>query len=805
MKIALSVLKTYLPINASPEVIAEAFVHLGFEIEGMETLGYCGQGPLVVGRVLEKAKHPDSDHLSVCKVDVGQAEPLQIVCGASNFKAGDVVPVALDGARLGNVVLKKTRMRGVESCGMMCSASELGLDAGESAGLYILNDLNPDIGTPLEVLFGDRKDVVFDVSITSNRGDCLSYLGLVRELSAYFEIPVKRPDVKIVYPSVDETFVSIETDNCDYFSGCLLENITIKPSPESIQSFLQKSGLRAINNVVDATNMVLLEQGQPLHAFDAQTLGKHLCVRLAKEGEGLRTLDGMDRKLSADIMIVADENQALSIAGVMGGASSEIKQTTTRVFVECAHFNQACIRKTVQNLNITTDSSYRFERFVDKSNAPYALARMIQLLQLTCPDLCVSQHVCLGSASVPERTLRVSFGKIKRVLGFEVEADVFKQVLQRLSFSIKDKAPDEWEVSIPSYRQDVTQDVDLVEEFIRLWGTDKIPTKRPDGVVCEIKDSAENELRNRHASILSNAGFYECYTDTLQPFEWYNGFLNEKILLALTLDKPLSAEHACLRTSLIPGLVNALKDNRRHGNTVERLFETGRIFKVDAKGQLCEMFATAFVFCSSQARQWMKMAPFNFYEAQHYVRSLIMAGGMPGTSVQSACLAEIPLWQKGYSGCIGLWEQRGFEAILGYLDLNFTQTWFKSEVVFGAECIWVPERIRFKDMKLFQSYSECPTIAKDIALWVDRPLLGEEVRQSIIKSLKKLVKNPVQVRDVYLFDLFNDSQNLSKKSLAFSIVFGSNCGTPTEEMVSSIFEALQDSLEKTYGYQVRKQ
>ena len=805
MKIALSILKKYIPVQLTAEEVADAFVHLGFEIEGTETLGYCGKGPLVVGQVLEKVKHPNSDHLSVCKVNVGQTEPLQIVCGASNFKEGDKVPVALVGAQLGDMTMKKTNMRGFDSCGMMCSASELGLEAGHSAGLFILNDINPEVGTPLDDLFADKKEVILDVSITSNRGDCLSYLGLARDLSALTGIPLTLPKLADISLPADPTTVEVESADCDYYSGCLIENVRIQESPQYIQDFLQKSGLHPINNLVDVTNFVLLEQGQPLHAFDADKICGKLHVRNANDGETLKTLDGVKRKLKAGDLIIADDQAPQALAGVMGGESSEIKDTTQRIFIECAHFSVDAIRRLVHRENITSDSSYRFERFVDKTNAQNALCRAVELLRETNPNLVIKKFVKIGSEAIEPTVLRVDFQKIIRVLGFEISAEDFKGTLEKLQFKFETLESNVWNVTVPAYRGDVTQCVDLIEEFVRVWGADKIPTKIPDGIACDIADAPEHVLRMRHASILSNAGFYECYTDTLQPVDWCKEFLTDNQLSVLTLDKPLSAEHALLRTSLVPGLVESLCRNRHHGNSVERLFETGRIFKVNRNGELCEMLATAFVFCPSEEGQWLKTTPFNFYEAQNYVRSLIMASGMPATSIQTASATEIPLWQKDYCGKIGLWEQRGFEADLGYLDLNFTQRWFKNDIVFAAECMWLPERIRVNDKKVFHPYSEYPVITKDLALWVNKDVLGEEVRQSLIKTLKKLVKNPVQVREVRLFDLFNDKENLSKKSLAFSIVFGSNCDTTlTEEMVSPIFESLQTNLEKNFDYQIRK-
>lgn len=805
MKIALSILKRYIPLSLNEEEVAAAFVQLGFEIEDTEVLGYCGSGPLVVGKVLSKEKHPNSDHLSVCSVDVGQEQPLQIVCGASNFKAGDLVPVALIGAKIGNSVMKKTNMRGFESWGMMCSASELGLESGESSGLYILNALNPKVGTPLDLLFADHRDVVFDVSINSNRGDCLSYLGLARELSTLTGTKLCFPHENLSIEASSEG-VHIETEDCDYYSGYLIENIQIQSSPEDIQNFLQKSGLNAINNVVDATNYVLLEQGQPLHAFDADRISFPLTIRSAEDGETLKTLDGTDHKLTTGDVVIADTQNILSLGGIMGGASSQISPQTQRIFIECAHFSADAIRRTVQRENISSDSSYRFERFVHKNNAQNALDRAVQLLKQTNPELVIKKFIKVGSSIKAKKQLLLHFDTLKRILGFEVSPALFKETLEKLAFCFTATQEDTWTVTIPSYRDDIQQSVDLVEEFLRLWGTDKIPSKQPQIFASELKDAPAYRLRNQHAAILSSAGFHECYTDTLEPVEIYQNFISKEQLSTLTLEKPLSAEHAILRNSLIPGLLTSLFENKNRGNNTERLFTSGHIFKVTRDGQLCELFSTAFVFCASHQKQWMSVSPFNFYEAQHYVQSLLVASGMPLTSIQAASVCEIPFWQNKYCGKIGAWEQRGFEANLGYLDLDFTQHWSKKDVVLAAECMWLPERIRFKTDNVFHPYSECPTITKDLALWVTQETLGEEVRQNIIKTLKKLVKNPIQIRNIRLFDLFNEGQNSNLKSLAFSIVFESNNNNSlTEEMVNPIFNDLQKTLEERHHYQIRKQ
>ncbi len=603
-------------------------------------------------------------------------------------------------------------------------------------------------------------------------------------------------------PQPSKSFVTVETPLCDYYSGCMVENITVRPSSNEVQAFLKASGIRSINNIVDITNFVLLEQGQPLHAFDAEQIEGALCIRTAREGERLKTLDGAERALPKEAVVVADEKKVLSLAGIMGGEGSGISERTNKIFIECAHFDAGNIRIVSQRTGLSSDSSYRFERFVDKTRAPSALVRAIELLRETCPNLKITFFTESGSREVPLRTVRVHLEKIRCLLGFEVEERIFCNALEALGFHLKTVESGVWNVTVPSFRPDVALEADFAEEFIRYFGTDRIPSNVPGGIACELADASEHTLRLKHAEILSNAGFYECYTDSLSPKSWYDGFLPQEQLSVLSLEKPLSEEHACLRFSLIPGLVNALSENRNRGNRTERLFETGRIFKVNAKGQLCECFATAFVVCPSRERLWEAGEGCDFYRAQALIKSLITAGGQMPTAVLAAEKDIASLWQDGYGGKIGRWEQRGFEADLGYLNLDFTQRWFEEEAVLAAECFWLPERIRIPSPKSFQPYAETPTVTKDLALWVPKETLCETVRQTLVKLLKKLTKHPVELHDVRVFDVFEDLKN-DRKSFAFTLTFGASAGTLKDEQVRPIFEGVQEQIEKQGIYRVR--
>ncbi len=804
MKIALSILKQYVDFNVSCEELCKLLAKLGFEIEGVEHTGYCGQGPLCVGQVLKKSAHPNADHLHVCQVDVGQKEALEIVCGATNFKEGDFVPVALPGAQLGDLVLKISRIRGVTSNGMLCSAKELGLSSDHD-GLLILNHLNVKAGESLDKLFSQQKDTILDLSVTPNRGDCLSYIGIAREIAAALDTSVHYPECTLTLPSAKDIHVEIQSNLCNFYAACHLSHVHVGPSPEWLKYFLQTAGIRSINNVVDITNFILLEQGQPLHAFDGKQIHqKRLYVRTSTPGESMETLDGVKRQLPEGALLIADNEGPLAIAGIMGGISSEIEDHTTEVILECAHFDVDCIRRTTQKLNLHSESSYRYERFVDRTRAKAVLQRAVQLLQSLDPQLVVEQSISVGSDTVNARTIDVQFSDVEKLLGFHVDPQLFLNYLGKLNFHIETQSDKHWTITVPVYRPDVEQVADLVEEFLRLLGSENIPSKNPCGTVCSLSHTNTHLLRQKHAQILSSHGFYECYTDTLQARTLYEDLLPESTIKALSPKNPLSEEHNCLRPSLIPGLLNVLSENRNHGNSTERLFESGHIFKVKQDGSLCELFASAFIVCPSHVKTWQAAPQADFYQLQALLQALISASGLSADTVLSATKETTSLWQKDYAGHIGSWEKRGFEANLGCVSLNFTQHWLKEEIVLAAECMWVPDLVRLKKHKLFQAYSECPSIRKDLALWVDKGILAETLHQHIEKVAHKWIKKPVQLQEVRLFDVYDDANNANQKSLAFSLTFGSSEGTLTDVIVNEIFEKIQSDLEQQYHYKVRK-
>ncbi|MEM7791438.1 MAG: phenylalanine--tRNA ligase subunit beta, partial [Verrucomicrobiota bacterium] len=488
MKISYNWLKNYIdldPFEHAPEILAEVLPLLGFDIEEYEKLGPPQLDKVVVGQVLEFKQHPDADRLRCCLVDTGQGgEPHKIVCGAKNFDAGDKVMVALPGAVLpGNFKIKASNLRGQPSEGMMCSAKELQIGQ-DHEGIMIL-DTDVDLGTPLNNLYQDC-DTVFDLEITPNRVDVLSHLGVARELSARFGLPVKYPEVRSSTenaaagaPLLAGVEVSA-TEVCPHYTAMCIRGVKVGPSPKWLKDALEATGQRSINNIVDVTNYVLHETCQPLHAFDAAKIkGSKLIVRMAEEGEKITTLDEEERTLTAEMAVIADMERPLVIAGVMGSVDAEVDESTTDVILEAAYFNSVSVRATSRKLGLSSDSSYRFERGVDPKGVTYASLRAIDLILEVAGGTVEGNLIEVGAEPPTITEITLCPDRVRRFIGFEVSDEAIETTLESLGLdvSIHDDSDGSkrWEVSIPSYRQDLEREVDLIEEFIRVFGTDKIP------------------------------------------------------------------------------------------------------------------------------------------------------------------------------------------------------------------------------------------------------------------------------------------------------------------------------------------
>ena len=474
MKINLDWLSEYVDLPNPAEELVDVLPMLGIEVEENDDAGTVTLENVVVGEVLEKSQHPEADRLSVCSVEVGAENPAQIVCGATNFKPGDRVPVALPGAKLpGGFKIKKSKLRGVTSEGMMCSAKELEL-GDDDAGLFLLSG-EPEIGKPITDVFS--KSTTLELEITANRGDCLSHIGVAREVSAYYQNPVRIPQYKVQAKPVDSpnqncllSSLDVESSHCPYYTLWSIKGVKIEPSPDWLVQKIESIGLRPINNVVDITNFVLHETGQPLHAFDLKKIsGSSIIVREAREGEKITTLDDQERELSTKMMVIADSEKPLVVAGIMGSVDAEVDNTTSDIVLESAWFHPGSVRATARSLGLHTDSSQRFSRDVDPQGVEFAAQRAVDLILEIAGGTASEEYVSIGTPPRGARTIKIEPTYVEERCGFEVNSEDLISSWQRLGFSVEGSSP--IQVTVPSYRSEVDRPIDLVEEFLRIRGT----------------------------------------------------------------------------------------------------------------------------------------------------------------------------------------------------------------------------------------------------------------------------------------------------------------------------------------------
>lgn len=819
MKISLNWLRDYVRLDASVDEITRAITFLGFEVEQVIHTGAPKLENVVVGEILTRAKHPNADKLSVCTVDVGSAGGVKtIVCGAPNCDAGNRVPVALPGAVLpGNFVIKQSKIRGQSSDGMMCAADELGL-GDDHAGLLVLSG-QPAPGTPINAVL-PPGDTVFDIEITPNRPDALSHLGIARELAAWFKLPLLYPQEKFHgalagdVPERRDLLAGVRVlapEDCPLYTAHIITGIKIGPSPAWMQERLKAVGLRPINNVVDVGNYVMLETGQPLHAFDAKKLGGHeIIVRRATDGEKLVTLDGKERTLTSRMLVIADAQQPVVVAGIMGGENSGVSDDTTDLVLECAVFKRQSIRSTSKRLGLSSDSSYRYERGVDAHSALEAAWRAVDLILETAGGQVVGPVFKVGGDVPWQREIVVTHDYITEKLGFDIPADEMRAAFESLELTVTREEPTErrgpaWTVSIPSWRDDLDRPIDLVEEVLRLHGTEKIPAT----VVTSpglVKDDDPVVLFNRRVTdYLVGHDFHECVNYTLRPAAELSTWVSQTAAAELALANPFVEDQSHLRPTLIMGLLEALKLNQSRGVAVSRLCETGRVF-MEHNGQNLECAAVGFIIAEDAERRWKQREPADFYATKHHVAALAAAAGID--------LARQPLapitgaycgWQEGHSaGAGGLGA--GWSARFGLLNLAMVRGLGIEGKVYAGIFAILPERIgdetarrRYADFSLF------PAALRDLALVVDAATPAAEVQKALAKAARDATGNVFAVERVQVFDVYQ-GKGLpeGKKSLAFNLVFRSAERTLTDDEVNAVFQKIQDDVVKTTPFQIRK-
>ncbi len=815
MKISRNWLQDYVDLTGlSDEEISAAITFLGFEVEGIESTGAPPLDKVVVGEVLSRAPHPNADRLSICDVAVGEASggTKRIVCGAQNYQVGDRVPVALVGAVLsGDFTIKPSKIRGEASEGMMCSGKELQIGEDHS-GLLILT-ARPEIGTPINDAL-PAGDVVFDIEITPNRPDCQSHLGVARELAAWFRRELTYPAMEVPAPAAPRPDLLkglqvAHSEDCPLYTASVIAGVKVGPSPEWMQQRLAAVGVRPINNLVDIGNYVMLEYGQPMHAFDARKLaGPEIIVRRATAGETLVTLDEKTRTLTGEMLVIADAEKAVVVAGIMGGENSGVDESTVNLVLEVAVFQRFSVRATSRALGLSSDSSYRFERGIDAHALAEATHRAIGLILKYAGGTWCGPTLRVGSEEPWQREVTVNPAWVRARLGFEVTDEEQRSALEALDLLIvRENEIDEgieWTVRIPSWRSDLDRPIDLVEEILRVHGTAKIPatTVTAPGLLAD--DDPVAQYNRNVAGYLVGQNFQECVTYTLRSRPEIEAWAGAEAAGPLSLENPFLEDQSHLRSSLVGGLLDALKLNQTRGNPVTRLFETGRVF-IPQKEGVVECAAVGFVIAEAGMVTWKSRELADFYTTKRLIEVMADRAGVD--------LSRQPHLEDGGQAAAG-WQagqhtlqgdmRYGWSARYGMLDLAVLKSRDITGKVLAGVFAILPERLNAGGKrKRFQPFSLQPAALRDVALVVDEATAAGEVTKQVTKLARAAAKG-FELESVDLFDVYRGKGLADgQKSLAYSLSFRAPDRTLNDKEVNEAFSILLEQIATKTDFEVR--
>ncbi len=758
MKISLEWLKDYVALPESAEALAEALTAGGTEVIGREVRAHVPD-KVVVAQILSSGQHPNADRLSVCQVDDGSGQPRQIVCGAKNYKVGDKVPLALPGAVLGpDFKIKSGKLRGVVSDGMMCSAKELAL-AEDSEGLLILSADAP-AGTAVKELF--PPDTVLELEVTPNRPDMLGYRGVAREVAALTQVEANLVSPAIVAEKPAAEAVRLEDAGCPFYTARIIRGVKVGPSPQWLVDRLTAVGLRPINNVVDVTNYVLLESGQPLHAFDLAKLEGAIAVRNAGQGETLKVLDGSELKLRPHDLVIADSKKAVALAGVMGGEETGVTETTTDILVESAWFEPARVRKTSRDLGLSTDSSYRFERRVDPAGVAAASARAAELIMQTAGGSADPELLVAGTPPHAGGEVSMDNNRCRALLGLEVTDGEIDAILRRLGLT---RSGTKWVV--PSYRPDLTREVDLIEEVIRMAGIDRVPS-RLRGYPAEVgaadvrHDNAE-KLRER----LRAQGFSEARTPHFVSPEALSK-AGVEAAQAVAIRNPLGADHALLRPCLLSGLLDALGRNLRHGARSVQLFELGPVFRREGKEE-----QTALALIASGEGH-------NFHRLKG-----VLSSALGVIDFQPEAGLALRITGHGVSGSVRR------------LPRSLAEPHDAKDAVYFAEVLvdgWLEAAAGSVRVKALPKF---PAVERDLSLILPKSTTYDAIEKAMLSA-----KVP-HLRTVGLKDIFTDPSGAKlpadQRSVTVTLTFRDEGRTLTSDEVDRAVETLRDHAKAELG------
>lgn len=800
MKASVEWLKEYSDIDVDSIELGDILTMTGTKVETIEQLGNDIKN-VVVGKILEIEKHPDADKLVVTKVDVG-SEKLQIVTGANNIKVGDIVPIAKDGSELpGGVKIKKGQLRGIDSCGMMCSVGELNLNISDypgqiEHGIMILDkELEKDIGKDIVEVLNLREDII-DFEITPNRPDCLSIEGIGRETAASLGKKFKNPRQNIDELKVEDKKeiegLKVEItapDLCYRYVARVVKNVKIGPSPEWMTRRLKACGVRSINNIVDITNYVMLEMGQPMHAFDINSIkGKHIIVRRAKNGEKITTLDEQERILDENNLVIADEEKAVAIAGVMGGINSEIEEDTKTVVFESAVFNGGSIRKTAKKVGLRTEASSRFEKGLSSENALRAVNRAVELVGLIGAGEVIDGKIDVYPAKQKINKIKLDVEKINNLLGTNISKQEMIDILEKLDIKVENDM-----AIAPYFRMDLEFVADIAEEVVRFYGYDKLETTLIKADTTLGVRNKEQKIEQKIKEVLVNSGLSEIYT---------YGFVSEKDLekskvpqsikeYVITIQNPLTDEYKLMRPTTVPSMMQILATNANRKNQNVKLFDLSKNYKninnavENGEVPVQENILTIGMYGDG----------IDFYTLKGLMENVLEVSNVNRYDIEKETKNE----EYHPGRCANIKVGTDIIATIGEVHPEVLTNYGIEKRAYLIEAN-VTKIVKYsRENKEYIEIPKYPAVERDIALVVDESIEVGQIEKIIMKKAKKLLES------MKLFDIYrNEKIGENKKSVAYSLIFRDKNRTLSDEEINTTMENIITELEKTLGAELRK-
>ena len=820
MNISYNWLKDYLDFDLQPDEVAAALTSIGLETGGVEEVQTIKGGleGLVIGEVLTCEEHPNSDHLHITTVNVGGAEPLQIVCGAPNVAAGQKVVVAVNGTKLYDgdecFTIKRSKIRGVESNGMICAEDEIGIGT-DHAGIIVL-PADAVVGTPAKEYYNVKSDYVLEVDITPNRVDATSHFGVARDLAAYLKqngkpANLKRPSVDAF--KIDDEVPAIEVvvenkEACLRYSGITIKNVTVKESPEWLQNRLKVIGLRPINNVVDITNYILHGVGQPLHSFDADKIkGNKVVVRSATEGAKFVTLDGVERTLTDRDLMICNVEEPMCIAGVFGGLDSGVTEQTKNVFLESATFHPTWIRKTARRFGLNTDASFRYERGLDPNQTVEVMKRAALLIQEVAGGTITGAIQDIYPVPVAPYRVELTYDKVNTLIGKVIPVETVKSILESLEMKIVSETAEGLVIDVPVYRIDVQRDVDVIEDILRIYGYNNVEFS--DNVKSNLSYQTPTDrsykLQNLISEQLCGCGFNEILNNSLTRSAYYDNLSTYPVSHCVMLMNPLSADLNCMRQTLLFGGLESVEHNAKRKNGNIRFFEFGNCYdyNIDHKkedetlAEFSEDYRLGLWVSGSRVdNNWAHPnEKSSVYELKAYVENILVRLGVNLQKVIFGNLAN-DIYSAGLSITTSSGRQLG---TMGIVSPKICKELDIETDVYYAELSWTLLMKEIKKSKVtFSEISKFPAVKRDLALLLEKNVQFAEIEKMATESERKLLK------DVALFDVY-EGKNLpaGKKSYAVSFYLQDEGKTLNDKQIDAIMKKIQTNLEQKLGAQLR--